>query len=421
MVAEGFTAWKSFIAAETFVNRVAWAEFPEFREMARYRAALETHQKAQELAHKCEDSCKNNARNAAELEMIEEAEMGGRGRVNTLEDPFKVGPGKISARTRIWNTLAKLGRVIMFVLVIALAVFVTIQLITRWNELHGAEFAVELVSAVVIVFGAVVDVIVILAPALAAASVFLTWAGPVLAIIGAVLLLVLFIIQKSKPPPLTKAEEFVKALRDDSDFKNLSDPPSSLLTWSTFHLLKPNTDLQTLKIHGVNAGTNEVQLNASSISINSGSTKNAIFACTSFKYDGHVTTNNHSGTIEREGAVALESSDNTLKESISLGVTPQPSQTGDHGESCTPYAINLSPKISTDPQPLKIGPGQSITVTVTGMTGKEYKESPYSMSIMEAWTKAANYEHIEVTEDIWKTTDAELKSGGQTWKSGQLQ
>lgn len=55
------------------------------------------------------------------------------------------------------------------------------------------------------------------------------------------------------------------------------------------------------------------------------------------------------------------------------------------------------------------------------MTGKEYKDGPYSMSITEDWTKDANYEHIEVTEDIWKTTDTELPSGGQTWKFGQLQ
>ena len=162
-------------------------------------------------------------------------------------------------------------------------------------------------------------------------------------------------------------------------------------------------------------------MNSASISINSGSTKSAIFACTSFKYDGQTTTDNKSNTSKREGTVTLESSENALKESISLGVTPQPSRIGDNGESCTPYAISLTPKVSANPQPLKIGPGQSVRITVTGMAGKEYKNGPYSMSIMENWIKAANYEHIEVTEDVWKTTDTELTSGGQTWNFGQLQ
>ncbi|KAM3064941.1 hypothetical protein ACMFMF_011557 [Clarireedia jacksonii] len=421
IVEEGFTAFKSFVSAKTFPSRIAWAAFPEHRLVARCREAMDLHQKAEEVGHKCDDTCRNNARNVAELEEIEQAEMSGRGRVNSLDDPFKGGAGKVSERARLWSNLAKVGRFVMVVIIMALAVFVTIQLITRWGELHGAEFWLELASAVSIVLGAVADLFAIVAPALTAASAFLTWAGPALAIVGAILLLALFYIQKNKPPPLTKAEEYVKTLRDDENFKKLPDPPASLLTWTTFHILKPNLDGQTLKIQGVNAGTTDAQLKSASISINSGSTKNAIFACTSFTYAGQTTTDNQSSTTKRVGSVVLDSSDNTLKESITLGVTPQPSQTGDNGESCTPYAITLTSTNTANPQPLTIKPGQWITVTVTGTTGKEYSDGPYFMSIMEDWTEATNNEHIDVTEDIWKTTETQLTSGGQIWRSGELQ
>ncbi|KAI5462032.1 hypothetical protein BGZ63DRAFT_382826 [Mariannaea sp. PMI_226] len=128
----------------------------------------------------------------------------------------------------------------MGMVIVALVVFVCYQMISKWNELEDAEFGVQLASTIVQVVACLIDLFVLCAPAAwlaGTAGLVLAWAGPVLILIGAVPMLVLFFIKRAKPPPLSEPEIFI---RDNKEaiLKDLDEAPTSALSWMATRLLR---------------------------------------------------------------------------------------------------------------------------------------------------------------------------------------
>ncbi|KAM0087645.1 hypothetical protein ACKRZS_000177 [Fusarium odoratissimum] len=334
LLEQGGQMWKSIATFRNF-ETWAWRDAMRFENTALAAGEIQAERICVELAQRqgIDQLCKLQRND------ILKQNPNARRALQTVENELRAATRPVDELAHLpnakspsgwFNHLAKVGKFIMGMIAVALIAFVSWQMISKWNDLHGTEFGLQLTSTIVQVVACLIDLFVLCAPATwlaGTAGVVLAWAGPILVIIGAALMLAMFFIERAKPPPLAEPEIFI---RDNKDalLKDLDEVPTPVLTWTATRLLKPEQQ-GTQKVIGSNNSRSDIALRHINISISAGNTGDALFGNTSFITKGSPTKDG-AGTVSLEGPGALQ---------VGQGTT----QNADPGHSVTSYNISVKP------------------------------------------------------------------------------
>lgn len=296
---------------------------------------------------------------------------------------------------RRYNWKGNAFKIALVVLGAALVVAECVSIYKNWGHIDAVTAGMSIANVVVQALSVVVEGIVLVAEiGFEVASGLLTvcsFAGPILAIVGIILMIVLMIIAACQPRPLSPSEQWM----EERGFKfvdALPDPPSTGCSWKIEpEKLDPNSSAQSLVMTGTNATTSNVELKQVSTTFTSGTSTSSLFSDESFQVPGAPTP---SGATEATGRFECKASSEELRKGLNFGYVKGDPVFGDknsEGKVDKQVAWQLFVKPMQMPTPgntapglgkIVLKPGEWMSVTVTGKTGQPYPNDFYA-NVME--------------------------------------
>ena len=332
-----------------------------------------------------------------ELEMAEAQERGAVENIQSEEkskfsDPDAGGNPKGLGKKYNWK--GNLFKIALVAIGAALVVFECFSIYRNWGNMDAVTASMSIANVVVQALSVLVEGIVLAADiGFTIAGPLLTvcsFAGPVLAIVGVVIVLVMYIMAACQPPPLTPSENWMK----DRGYKfvgSLPDPEHTRLTWLIQPTkLQPSSDGQSLVIIGTNETSAKVELAQVSTSFTSGTSKSCLFADDSFSVPNASASTGLPGPT---GRFECKASSQKLRDRLNFAQLQGPPVFGDaiaggKNEKQITWHLFVKPKIvppadekasqSDTPPTIVLEAGEWMSITITGKTGPPYENDFYA-------------------------------------------
>lgn len=333
---------------------------------------------------------------------IEMSEAHNRAVAENVESPEKpLGPDNEHGANgggvdRRYNWKGNAFKIALFALGAALVVAECFSIYQNWGHMDKVTAGMSIANVVVQALSVVVEGIILVADiGFSVASGLLTvcsFAGPILAIVGIVLMFVMMIIVAVQPRPFSPSEKWM----DDSGFKfvnNLPDAPVTRLSWSiTPEKFTPESSDQSLTFTGTNKTSSDVELKEVRTSFTSGTSKSSLFSDDGFKVPDMPTSE---GSAVATGRFECKASSQYLRSSLNFAQLKGDPVFGDvnsegKADKQTTWQLFVKPKLlltpgsktSSNVDEIVMKPGEWISITVTGKIGEAYA-NPFYADVIE--------------------------------------
>ncbi|KAM3083201.1 hypothetical protein ACMFMG_003861 [Clarireedia jacksonii] len=309
----------------------------------------------------------------------------------TAPNPEEPQPGAGGERRYNWK--ANAFRIAMVVIGAAIVVAMCFALYQNWGKLDWTDRILSIANIAVQAMSIVVEGIVLVAEiGFEVAGTIMTvcaWAGPILAIVGLVIMIVAMIIMAAQPPPLSSTEKWMDEVGYKFVNEQLSNPPSSKLSWD-FSPTKfsPNNSSQKLSITGTNATNSDIKIDEVRTNITTGTSSSSLFHDDDFQEP--------EGTTAATGRFWLEASSDVLKNTLRSGHVAGASSYGDQhspdkdSDKQTPWSLSVRPIPAINSEgkaqagKILLKPGEWLRLVIQGKTGPSYKHKFY-LDVTEIW------------------------------------
>ena len=324
-----------------------------------------------------------------------------KAKVETIEEEERpapapddnVDPAAPKGGANKYNWKGNIFRIAMVIIVVAIVVASCFAIYQNWGSMEWADRIMGIANIAVQALSVVVDTVVLAADIgfTVAGSVMTVcaWAGPILAIVGLVLMIVTMIIQATRERQLTDSEKWMEEHGIPFVQNKLKDPPASRLSWVIAPAkLNPKSDSQTLTITGTNASNAAISIETVSTTITTGTSKSSLFANESFQEP--------SSTGGATGRFYLEASSTAIKDTLLFGHVEGSPSYGDsadanrNADKQTPWTLSIRALPTIDGKgkaelgKITLKPNDWVRIVLAGKTGEKYP-NPFYIEVTENW------------------------------------
>lgn len=319
-----------------------------------------------------------------DIEVRKLKEQGNYQEFDAPEEPIPEG--------RKYNIKGNRLRMCLVALGAAIVIAACFSIYQNWGEMDAVNATMAIANAVVQALSVAVEVVFLLADiGFKVGAKLLTicsWAGPILALVGVVLMAITMIIFAFLPKPLSDFEKWM----DEHGYayvNKLPDPAKTQLSWKiTPEKLQTMADNQTVTIRGTNSSSTEVKLASITTSFTCGTSKSSLFRDEKFKAPFDVTPPGGSDPTGRFDCIA---SSDELRKTLNLGYSAGAPVHGEKDEVQTTWQLSIRRKLAIGgdasekkEEKVILKPNQWVSFTITGRTGEPYPNEFYC-EVVEEW------------------------------------